>query len=72
MGLRLVVVIDHGGGQAIHRVRAVFGALRKRGEEVSRRENRGGCANGDMDGAHLHFEVRVKGEAVDPLSYLFD
>jgi murein DD-endopeptidase MepM/ murein hydrolase activator NlpD len=64
------VVIDHGGGVTtisahLARVDVTFG------QEVSRGDVVGLVgASGEATGPHLHFEVRVRGAAVDPLTAL--
>jgi murein DD-endopeptidase MepM/ murein hydrolase activator NlpD len=65
-----VVVVDHGGGLATtynHLSGFSVGA----GQRVSRGQQVGsvGCS-GYCTGPHLHFEVRVNGEPVDPMPYL--
>jgi murein DD-endopeptidase MepM/ murein hydrolase activator NlpD len=65
-----VVVIDHG-----HGVRTWYAHLAAARVEVGRRVARGapiGLAgtSGRATGPHLHFEVRVRGASVDPLSAL--
>jgi murein DD-endopeptidase MepM/ murein hydrolase activator NlpD len=64
-----LIIIDHGGGLATayaHQSSFVVG-----GGSVSQGQTIGyvGCT-GHCFGAHLHFEVRVNGGAVDPLGYL--
>ncbi len=65
-----LVVIDHGGGLATaygHQSRIAVAA----GQSVSQGEIIGYVGStGHSTGPHLHFEVRVDGEAVDPLGYL--
>jgi murein DD-endopeptidase MepM/ murein hydrolase activator NlpD len=62
-----LVVIDHGGGLATaygHQSRIAVAA----GQSVSQGEIIGYVGStGHSTGPHLHFEVRVDGEAVDPL-----
>ncbi len=65
-----LVVIDHGGGLSTayaHQSSFAVGS----GTHVSQGQVIGyvGCT-GRCFGPHLHFEVRVNGGAVDPLSYL--
>ena len=65
-----LVVLDHGGGisTAYAHASAILVSLRQhvaQGDELSLVG-----ATGHATGPHLHFEVRVDGTAVDPLSYL--
>jgi murein DD-endopeptidase MepM/ murein hydrolase activator NlpD len=64
------VVIDHGGGLATaygHQSQIAVGC----GEHVEQGQVIGyvGCT-GHCTGPHVHFEVRVNGDAVDPMGYL--
>ena len=65
-----LVVIDHGGGLATaygHQSRIAVSL----GESVAQGQIIGYVGStGHSTGPHLHFEVRVNGEAVDPLGYL--
>ena len=65
-----LTVIDHGGGLATAYGHQSSFAV-STGEQVSQGQVIGyvGCT-GRCFGPHLHFEVRVNGEAVDPLGYL--
>lgn len=65
-----VVLLRHGGGMTTlyaHLASAVVAA----GQQVARGDLLGhaGCT-GSCTGTHLHFEVRLKGEPVDPMPYL--
>ncbi|MGH2755983.1 MAG: peptidoglycan DD-metalloendopeptidase family protein, partial [Actinomycetota bacterium] len=65
-----VVVVDHGDGYAT--MYAHLSALDVEvGGEVAAGDPLGavGCS-GSCDGDHLHFEIRIDGEPVDPLLYL--
>ena len=69
-GYGLAVVIDHGGGYAtlyahMSRLATQNGATVEQGEIVGYV----GCS-GSCTGDHLHFEVRVNGNPVDPMDYL--
>lgn len=65
-----LVVVDHGGGLSTayaHQSRIAVSV----GQSVGRGSILGYVGNtGHSFGAHLHFEVRVNGGAVDPLGYL--
>jgi murein DD-endopeptidase MepM/ murein hydrolase activator NlpD len=65
-----LVVIDHGGGLATAYAHQSQIAVAQ-GQAVSQGQVIGyiGCT-GHCYGPHLHFEVRVNGQAVDPLGYL--
>lgn len=66
------IVIDHGGGLETvyghmypHQILVVPGQRVKRGQQIAAVGN-----NGKSTGPHLHFEVRVREEPVDPLPFL--
>ena len=66
----LTVIVQQGGGDY-----AVYGSLAsisvKKGQIVSRGETIGTVGSSDPElPAHLHFEFRPEGRAVDPLDYL--
>jgi murein DD-endopeptidase MepM/ murein hydrolase activator NlpD len=63
------VIIDHGGIQTLYAHLSSFNV--SEGQEVPQGEIVGsvGCT-GSCTGDHLHFEVRVNGDPVDPMNYL--
>jgi murein DD-endopeptidase MepM/ murein hydrolase activator NlpD len=65
-----LIVIDHGGGLATA-YGHMSGYAASSGQPVAQGQTIGfvGCT-GHCFGPHLHFEVRVNGSPVDPLSYL--
>ncbi len=68
----LTVIIDHDNG-----VRTLYGHLSKvlvqRGQRVDRSGAVGLSGNtGRSSGPHVHYEVYVKGQAVNPRAYLWD
>ncbi len=65
-----LVVIDHGG--QLHTLYGHLSALYVREGQLVRRGQPVGAvgASGRATGAHLHYEVRVNGSAVDPRRYL--
>ncbi len=69
-GYGLVVVLDHGDGMETWYGHA-SAVLVRVGQEVRRGQviGRVGCT-GACTGPHVHFEVRVRGEPVNPLRYL--
>jgi murein hydrolase activator len=66
----LTVIVQHGGGDY-----SVYGSLSRsdvrKGDKVTKGEVIGavGRADPEMD-SHLHFEIRPKGRAMDPLAWL--
>ncbi len=69
-GLGKTVILDHGFG-----IQTVYGhnskLLVKEGDTVGRGKQIAAVGNtGHSTGPHLHFEVRVDGVAVDPMTYL--
>lgn len=68
----ITVVIDHG-----HEIKTLFGHLQKvqvaAGERVHRGQQIALAGNtGRSSGPHLHYEITVRGQAVDPRGYLWD
>jgi murein DD-endopeptidase MepM/ murein hydrolase activator NlpD len=71
-GLGLLVKVDHGGG-----IMTVYGHLQKtrvtKGQEVARGEIIAMSGNsGRSTAPHLHYEVRIGGRVVNPLTYILD
>jgi peptidoglycan hydrolase-like protein with peptidoglycan-binding domain len=69
-GWGLCVVVAHGGG-----IRTLYAHLLRADVRLGQRVITGTTlgvvgATGDATGPHLHFEVRVRGAAIDPLSAL--
>jgi murein DD-endopeptidase MepM/ murein hydrolase activator NlpD len=69
-GYGQLVVIDHGGGLTtryghLSKIEATMGQTISRGEVL-------GCvgSTGRSTGPHLHYEVRINDEPVDPMQYL--
>lgn len=66
------IVIDHGGGLAsVYAHMYGDGVFVKTGDTVRAGQNIGavGCS-GVCTGPHLHFEIRVNGERIDPMPFL--
>ena len=66
----LTVIIQHGGGDY-----SVYGSLSRadvqKGQQVIKNQVIGAVGVSDPElAAHLHFEIRPKGRAMDPLSWL--
>jgi len=70
-GYGKTVLIDHGGG--MHTLYAHQSELRvEEGDNVSRGEEIGTIGStGRSTGPHLHFEIQLDGEPVDPLNFLY-
>ena len=65
-----MTIIDHGSGYSTlyaHQSRMYV----HQGQVVHRGQQIGACgATGNATGAHLHFEIRINGHAVNPAPYL--
>jgi septal ring factor EnvC (AmiA/AmiB activator) len=66
----LTVIVQHGGGDY-----SVYGSLQRatvaKGAKVTKGETIGTVGRADPDlSPHLHLEIRPKGRAVDPLTWL--
>jgi len=69
-GYGKVVMIDHGGGYVtlaahLSKINVKVGQNVQRGDAVAKSGN-----TGVSTGPHVHFEVRINGDYVDPLKYL--
>jgi murein DD-endopeptidase MepM/ murein hydrolase activator NlpD len=68
----ITVIVDHGRD-----IRSLYGHLSKTSVQVGQRVERGTVLGlsgntGRSSGPHLHYEVHVKGQAVNPRAYLWD
>ena len=68
----LTVILEHG-----HDIRSLYGHLSKlqvtQGQKVERGQVVGMTGNtGKSSGPHLHYEIMVKGQSVNPRAYLWD
>ena len=66
----LTVIVQHGGGDY-----SVYGSLNRalvtKGAKVKKKQTIGTVGQADPDmSPHLHFEIRPKGKATDPLVWL--
>jgi murein DD-endopeptidase MepM/ murein hydrolase activator NlpD len=69
-GLGYTVVVDHGQGLETLYVH-LKGALVQAGAEVARGDMIGEAGStGHSSGPHVHFEVQLNGQPVNPLDYL--
>jgi murein DD-endopeptidase MepM/ murein hydrolase activator NlpD len=68
-GYGLLVVVDHGGGQTVYaHLSRIDVAV---GDRVDAFSGLGAMGTtGNVTGSHLHFELRVGGQPVDPTPYL--
>lgn len=69
-GYGKTIIIDHGKG-----LMTMYGEASELIVSVGDKVNRGQKiaevgSTGDVEGSHLHFEVRVYGESVDPMDYI--
>ena len=69
-GYGYVVYIDHGNGVQtryghLSKILVRVGETVKQGERIALSGN-----TGNSTGPHCHFEIRINGEAVNPLNYL--
>jgi murein DD-endopeptidase MepM/ murein hydrolase activator NlpD len=66
------IVLDHGQD-----IRTLYGHLQKLNVQNGQRVERGAVIGytgntGRSSGPHLHYEIMVKGQAVNPRAYLWD
>ena len=66
------IVLDHGQD-----IRSLYGHLQKLNVQIGQRVERGAVIgytgnSGRSSGPHLHYEILVKGQAVNPRAYLWD
>jgi hypothetical protein len=66
------IILDHG-----QNIRTLYGHLSKLGVQAGQRVERGTLIGhtgntGRSSGPHLHYEIHVKGQAVNPRAYLWD
>ena len=71
-GLGLIVAIEHGNGMT-----TVYGHLQSAGVSAGQRVQRGQVvalsgSSGRSTAPHLHYEVRVGDQSVNPLGYILD
>jgi murein DD-endopeptidase MepM/ murein hydrolase activator NlpD len=68
----IIVMLDHGND-----IRSLYGHLSKTSVKYGDRVERGGVVGlsgntGRSSGPHLHYEILVKGQSVNPRAYLWD
>lgn len=69
-GYGLIVEIDHGNG-IVTKYAHTSRVLVRKGQRVTRGEVIAAVGNSGLStGPHLHYEIHVKGRAVDPLTYV--
>ena len=66
------VIVDHGNGVTTLYAHQQSGGIKvSSGEHVEKRDRIGTVGStGNSTGPHLHFEVRINGDPVDPMGYL--
>lgn len=66
------VIVDHGNGvTTLYAHQQSGGITVSKGQKVTKRARIGTVGStGNSTGPHLHFEVRINGEPVDPMKYL--